>query len=498
MRRSERIDRIAGRRFDILVIGAGAIGAGTALAAARSGATVCVLDRGDVAGATSSASSKLLHGGLRYLAMGDLRLVREAHRERAVNARILAPHLVRPQAFLIPRRSVRLRLGVTAYGALSGFRDGHSGPVTAQEALLAFPPLRPDALEGAVRYHDHQTDDARLVLAGLRTAERHGALWLSHAEVAALRSAGGRVVGADVVDRVGGATFAVAAGVVVNAAGPWLDRVRRLEDPAAGTSVRLSKGAHLLLTVDEPLSAAVTTPLSAGRVAFALPWYGMLLLGTTDEPYGGNPDDLGVLPGDREQILAEAAVALSPDALGADRIRSAFAGLRVLPVGSSSTDRARRETVITVGAGGMVSVAGGKLTTWRAIGIEAAAQALAQIGRSLPAVPPEPLVGAADPVTVAREVAAKHPALAAPVCEHLARLYGAEAHLVLDPALRDPGLYEPIAAGGPDVTAQVRFAVEVEGAATADDVLRRRTTVAIRGLASAAVAARATAELGRA
>ena len=486
--RAERLERLAADPFDLLVIGGGALGASTAWAAARAGARVALVDGGDAAGATSSASSKLVHGGLRYLGLGDVKLVREAHRERRWNARLVAPHLVRPLQFILPvgpdspHRPAELRLGVFVYAALSGFRDGRTGRLAPSEAYALAPGLRHDATRTYVAYHDHQTDDARLVLAALRTAELLGAVWLNYARVESLRIAGGAVGGAEVVDVVSGARFSISARAVVNATGPWVDHIRRLEDPGAAASVRLSKGAHLLLESSEPWHAAVTSPLPGGRVSFAIPWHGMLLLGTTDEPFEGDPATVRPTEADQAQILAEAATSLASDVVSPSRVRGAFAGLRVLPLGATSTAGTRRETVVTVGKAGMISVAGGKLTTWRRIGVDVATRALTSIGGPLPDAHPAPLVGAADPDVVTADLLRLHPALPEGSAAHLAELYGTLAHDVLEPARTATELYEPIVSGGPDVLAQAKYAVEHEAAVTADDILRRRTTLALRGL----------------
>ncbi len=486
--RGDRLERLRSTAFDVLVIGGGATGAATAWAAAQTGARVALVDRGDAAGATSSASSKLVHGGLRYLKLGDVRLVREAHRERRWNARIVAPHLVRPLSFVLPvgpdspYRESELRLGVFLYGALSGFRDGRAGKLRPEEARRAAPGLRIDAGTSFVAYHDHQTDDARLVLAALRTAEELDAVWLNYIEVLSLRVESGRIVGAEVRDRIGGDELAIRARVVVNATGPWLDMLRALEHPVAGTSVRLSKGAHLVLETDRTWTAAVTSPLPGGRVSFAIPWHGMLLLGTTDEPFDGDPATVSATAADTAQILEEAATSLEPEVIEPRHVRASFAGLRVLPLGKGGTASTKRETVVTVGPRGMVSVAGGKLTTWRKIGVDVAARALDSIGLPTPDGRPAPVAGAADPVRVAADLALAHPQLPEGAPEHLAGLYGSLAHEVLEPARMDATLYARVVAGAPDLRAQVAYAVERELAQTADDVLRRRTTISLRGL----------------
>jgi glycerol-3-phosphate dehydrogenase len=493
--RNVQLERLSGETFDVLVIGAGAIGAATAWHATLGGARVAVVDRGDVAGATSAASSKLMHGGLRYLAMGDIGLVREAHHERRIHARTVAPHLVRPLEFVVPvgpdspTRLWQVRAGVFLYGALARFADGRNGRISLASAKRRVPALLTGSLRGTVLYHDHQTHDTRLAISALRAAADAGAVIVPHAEVTSLRMRAGAVAGAQVADRLGSASVTVAARSVVNAAGPWVDAVRRLEDPAAGTSVVLSKGAHVVLAGGDGWAAAVTTPLPGGRVSFAIPWEGMLLLGTTDEPYDDDPAAVTATDADVAQILAEAGRSLAADVLRPELVRSRFAGVRVLPAGESTTIRARRETVVSRGRGGMVSVAGGKLTTWRLIGARTARLALAQLGGARVPQRPFPLPGAAPLPRVERWLAETHPDLADDVRAHLARHYGTRADEVLAPAGPDPELLDRIHPDGPDIWAQVVYGRDAEWAATVDDVLHGRTTVALRGLDDAQVRA---------
>jgi glycerol-3-phosphate dehydrogenase len=269
----------------------------------------------------------------------------------------------------------------------------------------------------------------------------------------------------------------VRARAIVNAAGPWVDHVRRLEDPAAATSIRLSKGVHVVLAREEPWSAALTIPHDRVRVSFALPWEGMLLLGTTDRLYEGDPDNVAVEEGDVTQVLAEAAVALDPQLLARDRVRATFAGLRVLPGGAGSTATARRETVFTRGPTGMLSVAGGKLTTYRRIAVEALGHLRADLGLHRLDARPRPLPGAAGLDRVSLP-----PELPPATRSHLLHLYGSLAPEVLAPAADEPGLLEPLAPGAPELAAQALYAGTHEWASTPDDVLRRRTTLALRGL----------------
>jgi glycerol-3-phosphate dehydrogenase len=459
-RRARALTELAERHFDLLVIGGGIIGAGIAEAATAHGLTVAVVDRGDFAGATSSASSKLVHGGLRYLRGGDLRLVREAHAERRALMHVVAPHLVRRLPFVVPLyedgpyRPAVVHAGTLLYSALA--RSRISRPLPAEAARTLVPPLRIAELRSCARYADAWTNDSRLTLANLRAAADRGATLVNYAEVVAL-GRGAAELTAD------GATITVRARRVANAAGPWLDRVRRLEDPQARPSIRLSKGVHAVVEGGEGWGAAVTIPHDAVRVSFAVPWAGLLLLGTTDSPHDGEPEEAVVEAGDVAQVLAEASVALGT--IG--ELRATFCGLRVLPGGAGDTASARRETVLTTGPAGMVSIAGGKLTTYRRIALAA----LRELGVQRIDRAPRPLPGAAgmDAIPWPTEVDLA-------TRQHLLQLYGSLACEVIAPARDDPALLEPLVDGRPDIAAQALYARSHEWALTDEDVHRRRTT----------------------
>ena len=477
--------------FDLLVIGGGVIGAATAAHAAREGLAVALVDAGDFGSGTSSASSKLIHGGLRYLRLGDVRLVREAHHERRTLAGSVAPHLVHRLPFLLPLyrggpfRPWFVQSGILLYSTLALSRlNWLVKPARARELV---PSLRLDDLRSCALYADAWTNDARLCLENVLAAAEAGATVVNRAEVVSLRLVDGRVAGAEVL--VDGEAVPVRARVVVNAAGPWVDAVRRLEDPRAGSSVRLSKGVHVLVPGGEGWSAALTIPQDDVRVTFAVPWYGLLLLGTTDSDYEGDPAAVAPCDADVAQILAEAATALPGSLLPSDAVRASFAGLRVLPLGEGATANARRETVFSVGPAGMLSVAGGKLTTYRKIALDALDRVRGELGLRRLDRRPFPLPGAAGraaalPVELDPEVGA-----------HLRHLYGTRAGMVLESAADDPSLLERIHSDGPDIAAQALFAVRHEWATTAEDVLRRRTTVALRGLADGGAVERVEALL---
>jgi glycerol-3-phosphate dehydrogenase len=500
--RAETREQLSKATYDLLVIGGGILGISTAWHASQSGLRVALVDVGDFAGATSSASSKLLHGGLRYLQTGAVKLVAENHFERRAVSRQVAPHLANPLTFYLPvykggpHSAAKLGAGVFAYSALSAFGDGVGHVISPAKAVRAVPELRTDRLRAVAVYGDDQMNDARMALMTVRAAVESGATVLNHAEVTALRFTGGRVTGADLRDRMDGAEFGVDARLVLNATGPWVDHLRTMEDPDAAPSIRLAKGAHLVLKRTAPWRAALATPIDKYRITFALPWEDMLLLGTTDEEYLGDPGDLKVNERDIQQILDEASLSVRDQQLSRDLITYSFAGLRVLPGGPGGTSTAKRETVVTEGRGGMLSVAGGKWTTFRHIGrmvmnkleslpghpLGSDVEPISRLPKKLP------LPGISNPNAVAHRLlidgGTEGPQMAADTARHLATHYGSLSFDIARLAYEDPGLGERIHPDAPEIWAQVVYARDHEWAETADDVLRRRTTLTIRGLAT--------------
>ena len=302
---------------------------------------------------------------------------------------------------------------------------------------------------------------------GVAVMAAAGAAVMNHQAVSGLQVAGGKLTGA----RAG--EILVRARAVVNAAGPWVDAVRRLEDPQARPLARLSKGVHVVVDpCEEKWGAALTTPLPDGRATFAVPWEGMLLLGTTDTEYTGDPAAVAAEPADVETVLREAAVALPRSLLSPDRVRYSFAGLRVLPQGEGSTAEASREELIRSGRYGMVSVAGGKLTTHRRIALRVLhhMEAFRTVRLS------------SDPLPGAGALPGRPPDVEPALWAHLGHVYGSDALAVLK-----EGTGEPVHPSGPDVWAQVLYALDHEWALSVEDVVRRRTTLAVRGLATSEV-----------
>jgi glycerol-3-phosphate dehydrogenase len=509
--REETRHLLASATFDLLVVGGGILGTSVAWHAAQSGLRVAMVDAGDFAGATSSASSKLVHGGLRYLQTGAVRLVAENHHERRVLAKDVAPHLVNPLTFHLPvyrggpHGAAKLGAGVFAYSALSAFGDGVGRVISAARAAAANPALRTEGLKAVAVYGDHQMNDARVAVMTVRAAVESGAVVLNHAEVTALRTDRGRVAGAELRDRIDGTEFGVRARLVLNATGPWVDHLRRMEDPGAAPSIRLSKGAHLVLRRTAPWRAALATPIDRYRITFALPWEDQLLLGTTDEAYEGDPGDVAVTDADIAQILDEASLSVRGEHLDRDLMTYAFAGLRVLPGGPGGVESAKRETVVSEGRGGMLSVAGGKWTTYRHIGrlvMKRLAHGRGALAEDMEPVRSlvrrAPLPGIANPNAVAhrllvdREPGARMDPLTA---RQLATHYGSLSFDIARLVNEDPALGERIHPDGPEIWAQVVHARDQEWAQTVEDVVRRRTTLTVRGLDTAEVREKVAAVL---
>ncbi|HEY6876225.1 MAG TPA: glycerol-3-phosphate dehydrogenase/oxidase [Candidatus Dormibacteraeota bacterium] len=488
--RRDALDRLRNARFELVVIGAGIIGARVAFEAARRGLSVALIDAGDFGGGTSSASSKLVHGGFRYLPMGDIALVRQSQRERAALIEEVAPNLVRPMPFLLPsyRGAAKgpgtIAAGILLYRSLAG-RGGRAGLIGAATAQRFVPALRGDGLQMCGVFEEAETIDARLVLATIKAAANAGAVVLNHARVVALQLRHNRG-GAVTVDAGADGVCDVFAANVINAAGPWVDRVRRLDDPLSAPLVRLSKGIHLLLPLPGDWKAGVALPLGGGRVALGIPWQGMLMLGTTDTLFTGDPAAVEVTDDDRQQVLDEASGFLPRELLDPSRVRFALAGLRALPLGDGDVADARREHMVEVNRFGLISVAGGKLTTHRLIALHALSRV--RDDRLTVLVPASSrLPGTGWNARVAGA------GLEPDIADHLERLYGDEAGRVLDVGATMPDGLARIHPSGPDVWAQAEYAVRHEWAMTADDIARRRTTLSVRGLLDERVAARLAA-----
>ena len=495
--RARNIERLRREPFDVLVIGGGINGAAVARDAAMRGLRVALVEKGDFASGTSSKSSKLIHGGVRYLQQRDFRLVRVACRERDLLRRRLAPHLVQPLAFLFPVYRgdpvgfVTLGLGMWLYDLLAAFRNIQAHRMIRSKHLKRIEPqLRADGLRGAALYYDCVTDDARLTLETILAAHEEGAVVANYLELQEFVKAGGRLTGAVVADRFGNGETEIRARCVVNVTGPWADHVRRLDDPAAPPCLRLTKGAHILVPRERVgnTHAVVMRSPRDHRVLFTIPWGAHALVGTTDTDFDGSADDVRADRDDFEYLL-EAANWYFPRARLVERdIVGSYAGLRPLVADPEATDPSAvsREEEIFEAPSGLITLGGGKLTTHRLIAMEIVDLVSLRLGigngakRSPTAGKPLPGGVVTDPVTLARAFDGRDGVTLTPAqVEHLVHRYGSRVSEVIALLREDASLARPVVPGMPDLLAEAVYAARAEMALRPDDILLRRTNLGL-------------------
>jgi glycerol-3-phosphate dehydrogenase len=505
--RAELLARLAEpRTWDLAVIGGGATGLGVALDAVARGFSVVLLEAEDYAKGTSSRATKLVHGGVRYLAQGNVALVREALVERSVLL-ANAPHLAQRLAFVVPtyRRWEQpfYGIGLKVYDALAGARGlGPTEWLSARRTAEVLPTVQRDGLSGGVRYWDGQFDDARLAIALARSAAARGALLVNHMPVVGLKREGGKVTGLAAQDRESGQRHEIAVRCVINAAGVWVDAVRDMDRdagaPARAPMVAPSQGVHLV--VDRsflPGTHALMVPkTSDGRVLFAVPWLGKTILGTTDTPRDDLASEPAPFKAEVDFILGEAARYLSRAPTRAD-VRSVWVGLRPLvkPAGDEGSDAdgdgkvdtkaLSREHTVVVGRSGLVTVTGGKWTTYRAMAEDVLERAMS---RGL--LPPRP-AGATTRLPLVGAAAGRP--LGEPPGEHG---YGSEADLLRTLPGAARWLWRDAESGQGGLSeAMVRFAARYEMARSVEDVLARRCRLLFLDAREAARQAEAVAAL---
>ena len=482
---------MAAEPVDVLVIGGGITGAGIARDAALRGFRTAVVDKGDLGGGTSSLSSRLIHGGIRYLEQGEFRLVFEASHERRVLLGI-APHLVHPLPFLFPvYRGARLpawklRAGMWLYDLLAAFHNVKWHRWLGRKATQRLEPgLRDKELKGAALYYDAQTDDARLVIATMRSAAQAGALVANYAEATALLKPDGRVGGATVRDGLTGQASTIRALVVVNAAGPWVDRVRSLDDAGADPLLRPTKGVHVAVPrkrIGHTYAVTLTSPID-GRVMFVLPWDDLSYIGTTDSDDDVSPDEVRATADDVVYLLRSANAFFPHARLSSADVVASWAGLRPLlrPPRVVTASAASREHRVVESPSGLLTIAGGKLTTYRVMARDVVDRVAARLreldGRPrAPRVPTDrlPLPGGETADLEGLIKAAVERGASDRTARHLVARYGSESAAVLNLVDRDRSLGRPIVAGRPTLWAEVAHAVEREMAVRLSDVLVRR------------------------
>ena len=488
--RATQLARLATEPFDVLIIGGGINGAGIARDSALRGLRTALVERDDFGSGTSSRSSRLVHGGVRYLEHGHLHLVFESSRERRTLLRI-APHLVRPLRFTWPvyrgARVPRWKLGagLLMYDALAVFRNVRNHrSLEPREVLAQEPALRRDDLLGGAEYYDAATDDARLTLANVIAAAETGAVVVNHAPVVELTRENGRVTGAVVRDEVSGERIRVSAAIVVNATGPWTDATRALEGGQTPSAVRATKGVHIAVSRERLATHAALTMLSPvdGRVMFALPSTATTIIGTTDTPTDERPDEVRASREDIDYLLATANLFFPAAKLTGDDVIAAWAGIRPLVASGFTKDpaSASREHRIDRSASGMISVSGGKLTTYRAMAAEVVTHVENALGRprTKPRTDRVPLPGG-DIASVDEALRAAELAVGdAIIARRLVEAHGSRWRNVSVLTSQEPALARRIVRELPYLLAEVVYAVESELAVTLADVLVRRLRIA--------------------
>ncbi len=497
--RAAALERMTGETFDIVVVGGGVTGAGTALDAVTRGLSVALVEQRDWAAGTSSRSSKLIHGGLRYLEQLDFRLVREALREQTLMLDRLCPHLVRPVPFLFPlKQRVWERLyvgaGTLLYDLLAGRRAlPRHRHLSLGATVRLFPGLKREALVGAIRYYDAQVDDARHTVTLARTAALHGAALATSARVTALLRSGSGVAGVRFRDLESGRDIEVRARQVINATGVWTDQVQEMAGRGR-IRVRASKGIHLVVPRDRIHGDSGLILRTATSVLFVIPWKHHWIIGTTDTDWNLDLAHPAASRRDIEYLLETVNAVLAQPLSHAD-IEGVYAGLRPLLHGESeATSKLSREHAVSQSVAGLITVAGGKYTTYRVMAKDAVDVAVRSLDHRR--VPPSctdriPLLGADGyPAYVNRRDALAHEAgLELGQVEHLLQRYGSRITEILALIKDRPDLGAPLKAAESYLRAEVRHAAAYEGALHLDDVLTRRTRISIetfdRGLGAA-------------
>jgi glycerol-3-phosphate dehydrogenase len=512
--REKALAELTAEPFDVVVVGGGVTGAGVALDAASRGYSTAIVERNDWAFGTSSRSSKMVHGGLRYLQNFDLGLVREALLERQLMVH-LAPHLVYPTPYLVPtlgddRRDMKIGIGLNMYDVMATTRVGQGRrqrtkgkggeevaqdlsswapdrhrTISAEETLELVPALEPRGPKSAYMFYDCQTDDVRLVLTILGEAERFGAVMANRVEVTSLLEDGGQAKGVNCVDTETGSTFEIQAANVINATGVWADRIKPGEILSEEEIPRIapSRGTHVTLPLERlPLNhAACIVPAGAGRTIFVLPWYGRALVGTTDNDFDGDIDE--VRPG-RDDIayLLDAVNEYFGEDFTRDDLTGAYAGVRpLISTGDpkKSVDISRKAELYETSSG-MLTITGGKLTTWRRMAKQVVDRLAQREDREVPCRTADiPLGMTASPEDLEPPPRLEPGQLPGEVTDQLAFRYGHAARNVLTVAAERPELARPIVPGHPDLLAEAVVAARHEQARSVGDVLLRRTRLAL-------------------
>jgi glycerol-3-phosphate dehydrogenase len=497
--RAEALRRLSTEEFDILIIGGGVVGAGAALDAATRGLKVGLVEARDYASGTSSRSSKLFHGGLRYLEQFNFALVFEALRERSLVLNTLCPHLARPVPFIYPLEKKIDRgyvgLGIGVYDVIGAGRGvpGHHKHLSRRKTMESFPSGNRSAIRGAVRFYEGQVDDARHTMMLSRTAAEFGASCANSTRVSGFLREGDRVVGATVRDLESGREFDIRARQVINAAGVWTDEIQEMVGGRGQFKVRASKGVHLVVPRNRINSATGIITRTEKSLLFIIPWGSHWIIGTTDTDWALDLAHPAASETDIDYLLAHANTLLA-DPLTREDVVGVYAGLRPLLAGESdSTSKLSREHAVASPVRGLTVIAGGKYTTYRVMAKDAVDSAVHGLERNVPKSCTErvPLVGADGYVAAwnSRHLTADRVGLRVSTIEHLLGRYGTLIAELLDLIAKRPELGEPLAGAEEYLKVEAYYAASHEGARHLEDVLTRRTRISIevpdRGIAAA-------------
>ena len=505
--RTESLARMESEELDILVIGGGVVGAGTALDAVTRGLKVGLLEARDYAAGTSSRSSKLFHGGLRYLEQFNFSLVFEALKERSLVLNTLCPHLARPVPFIYPLEKIIDRgyvgLGIGVYDVMGAGRGvpGHHKHLGKKKTLESFPSGKSSAIRGAVKFYEGQVDDARHTMMLARTAAAYGALCANSTRVTGFLREDDKVVGVLACDLETGRSFEVRAKQVINAAGVWTDEVQQMVGGRGQFQVRASKGVHLVVPRNRINSATGIITRTEKSLLFVIPWGSHWIIGTTDTDWKLDLAHPAASRSDIDYILGHVNKLLA-DPLDHEDVVGVYAGLRPLLFGESdSTSKLSREHAVSSPVRGLTVIAGGKYTTYRVMAKDAVDAAVHGLERNVPKCVTEniPLVGAEGYLGAynSRNLTAERAGMRVSRIEHLLGRYGTLINELLELIEADPELGKPLDSAPEYLRVEVVYAASHEGAQHLDDILTRRTRISIevpdRGDAAAAEVARLVA-----
>ncbi len=498
--RASALGRLGEDELDVLVIGGGVVGAGCALDAVTRGLKVGLVEARDYASGTSSRSTKLFHGGLRYLEQFNFALVFEALRERTLVLNTLCPHLARPVPFIYPLEKMIDRgyvgMGIGVYDVMGAGRGvpGHHKHLSRKKTMESFPSGKRSAIRGAIRFYEGQVDDARHTMMIARTAASYGALCVNSTRVTEFIREGDRVVGVKATDLETGHEFPIRAREVINAAGVWTDEIQKMVGGRGQFQVRASKGVHLIVPRNRINSATGVITQTEKSLLFIIPWGSHWIIGTTDTDWNLDLAHPAASQTDIDYLL-EHANTLLEDPLTREDVVGVYAGLRPLLSGESeATSKLSREHAVSSPVRGLTVIAGGKYTTYRVMGKDAVDAAVHGLERTVPESCTErvPLVGADGYFGAynSRQLTADRTGLSVSTIEHLLGRYGTLSSQLLDLIAEQPALGEPLTSAPEYLKAEAYYAASDEGALHLDDVLTRRTRISIevpdRGDAAAA------------